>query len=395
MKQKFALFMLLLCTLICVRSNAAGTKAEYVPHKVNDQVYLFTQIWHGADNNINFGMVIGEDGVLLINSMMAFHADALVAEVAKITDKPIKFVINSDADNYNHHSNRYFAERGATIFSQENFKYVNGYSQVLFSDKLTLPMGDETVVAYHTPAHTLDHVLIHLPKSNVIYLSDAFKPHWVTPTGPNGLEGYLAAVDLALSLADDKTLILSGNTSKKPANFFSNKAGLLKARKIHIDFTQRVGQLHKKGLSAKAITQDKKFIAIASQLENYEVFKEHNENQIRTMIDSDFTQPYPLTTKQKQAYVGNYVLKGEEGSKENGVLEIVLKNDKLYTRKIGKFHFELTPLSKTKFDLKANRRSDHLVFEFDESGKVVGLSVKMEGKSWYRHVLATGKRVKL
>ena len=387
MKQKFVLFMMLLCSLASMRTFAAD-KAEYVPYKVNDQVYLFTQIWHGSDNNINFGIVIGDDGVLLINSMMAYHADALVAEVEKITDKPIKFVINSDSDPYNHHSNRYFADRGATIFSQQNFKYVNGYSQVLFSDKLTLPMGMETMVAYHTPAHTLNHVLIHLPKSNVIFLSDAFKPHWVAPTGPNGLKGYLAAVDMALALADDKTLILSGNTSKPPANYFTNKAGLLKARKIHIDFTQRIGELHKKGLDAKAITEDKKFIEIVSQLENYEVFKGHNESQIITMIDSDFTKPYALTAEQKRGYVGRY------SSQDNGVLEIVLENDKLYTRQVGKFHFELTPLSKTKFDLKANRRSDHLVFEFDASGAVVAVSVKMEKKSWYRHVLPTGKRVK-
>ncbi|MCJ8270965.1 MAG: DUF3471 domain-containing protein, partial [Psychrosphaera sp.] len=105
-------------------------------------------------------------------------------------------------------------------------------------------------------------------------------------------------------------------------------------------------------------------------------------------IDGDFTKPYALTTEQKRGYVGQYA------SKENGILEIVLENDRLYTRQVGKFHFELTPLSKTKFDLKANRRSDHLVFEFDASGKVVGLAVKMEEKSWYRHVLPTGKRVK-
>ena len=79
-------------------------QAKYDVKKVNENVYILTQLWEGNANG-NLGVVIGKDQVLLINTMMLNSAPLLEQEIRKITDFPITYVINSDSDPFNHHAN--------------------------------------------------------------------------------------------------------------------------------------------------------------------------------------------------------------------------------------------------------------------------------------------------
>lgn len=277
----------ILVSILFLSTSHLMAQAKYDVKKVNDHVYVFTELWD-ANANGNCGVVIGDNKVLLINSMMLSSAEDLEKEIQKITDLPIGFVINSDSDTYNHHANRYFADKGATIVSHENIKYSQAYHQLLFKEEISIRIGDEVVTAYHTPSHTLDHVDVHLEKSNVLFMSDGFQPHWLTYTGPNGIEGVLCGIDKAIALSDDETIIVPGNTSKNPNFYFGNRRHLLRNREIYINFHTRVGELFKKGLTVDEIASDNILNKIMEKLEAYPKFKPFLKYLVEESVEVNF-----------------------------------------------------------------------------------------------------------
>ncbi|MCE7990489.1 MAG: hypothetical protein HEP71_00860 [Roseivirga sp.] len=372
-------------SLFCI-SNLTYAQATYSVKKVSQNVYIFTELWEGA-NNGNMGVVIGDKDVMLINSMMMNSAPSLEKEIQKITNKPIKYVVNSDSDPYNHHANKYFADRGAVIYSHENIKYSPAYYDILFSDRISISMGDEVVVAYHTPAHTLDHVDVYLEKSNVLFMSDGFKSHWLTPAGPHGLDGLLSGIDQALSLSDENTIIVSGNTSKNPEHFLSNKKDLIRMREIHSNFVARVHELNQAGLSVESIETDKELNGIVEDLEAYPKFRQYLKYRIIETLEEDFANSHRLSEEERMTYPGVYDLN------DTRFIEIIIKNDKLFAREKSAFYFELIPYSKTKFGLKG-ATNNYLTFQFSPNGKVVSLTPLLEKNGWWSNILKAEKHLK-
>ncbi|MBO0340411.1 hypothetical protein [Flagellimonas profundi] len=274
------------CVLLCCVLQING-QTQYDVKKVNDHVYIFTELWD-ANANGNCGVVIGDKEVLLINSMMLSSAPDLEKEIQKITDLPIGFVINSDSDTYNHNANSYFADKGATIISHENIKYSGAYHQLLFKKEISIHIGDEVVTAYHTPSHTLDHVDIYLENSNVLFMGDGFQPHWLTYTGPNGIEGVLSGINKAIALSDDNTIIVPGNTSKEPKYYFGDKDHLLRNREIYVKFNRRVGELFIKGFTTEEIALDEVVNKIVEKLEAYPKFKPYLTYVVEESVEVNF-----------------------------------------------------------------------------------------------------------
>ena len=277
----------ILISILLLSSPEMLAQALYDVKKVNERVYIFTELWDVPANG-NCGIVIGGDQILLVNSMMLGSAPDLEREIRKITDLPIRFVINSDSDTYNHQANTYFADRGATIVSHRQMKHATAYHQILFDERISIPIGDEVVTAYHTPSHTLDHIDVYLEKSNVLFMGDAFQPHWFTYTGPNGLEGLISGIDRAVSMSDDKTLIVPGNTSKHPEQYFGAKKHLLRNKQIYIQFNERVSQLHQKGWNMDDMVSDEGLNNIAKKLEAYHAMKPYLKYVIEESLEVNF-----------------------------------------------------------------------------------------------------------
>ena len=279
--KRFAIYLVFFCTF------QMFAQVKYDVKKVNDHVYIFTELWD-ANANGNCGVVIGDKEVVLTNSMMMGSAPDLEREIQKITDLPIGFVINSDSDTYNHHANTYFADKGATIISHENIKYSEAYHQLLFKDEISISIGDDEVTAYHTPSHTLDHIDVYLENSNVLFMGDGLQPHWLTYTGPNGIEGVLSGIDRAIALSDDETIIVPGNTSKDPGFYFGNKDHLLRNREIYVKFHMRVGELFKIGFTIEEIALDKVVNEIVEKLEAYPKFKPYLKYVVEESVEVNF-----------------------------------------------------------------------------------------------------------
>lgn len=151
-----------------------------------------------AGLNANYGFIETPTGVILIDSGASDFAAALLEKaVKKVTDKPIKWVLNTGSQDHRWLGNGYFSARGAEIHAMaptvntqrefaarqiENLKRFVGdqmtgtvpvYAQNMHQAPLTSMVIDGIAIDWHlTDAHYPGDTMIYLPKSSVMFTGD-------------------------------------------------------------------------------------------------------------------------------------------------------------------------------------------------------------------------------
>lgn len=108
----------------------------------------------------NAGFVIGDDGVLVVDSFANVGAaKALLAEIRKLTPKPVRYVINTHY-HYDHvGGDSVFVDAGAIVIAQHNVRaWVRAENPHLFGDRLT-PAQKARIDAFVEPSLTIDNGL--------------------------------------------------------------------------------------------------------------------------------------------------------------------------------------------------------------------------------------------
>jgi glyoxylase-like metal-dependent hydrolase (beta-lactamase superfamily II) len=166
--------------------------------KVRNNFYMIA----GAGGNI--GVQIGSDGIVLVNAGTAKAADDVLAALKKLTDLPIRYVINTDAGADFVGGNEKLAKAGYTIFTNAignagfagamtnggtasilahesvlNRMTKDGYSgaaspsEAFFTQRKALRMNDEGIeVLYQPAAHSDADSFVLFRGSDVVVTGD-------------------------------------------------------------------------------------------------------------------------------------------------------------------------------------------------------------------------------
>ncbi|MDP1670999.1 MAG: MBL fold metallo-hydrolase, partial [Alphaproteobacteria bacterium] len=89
------------------------SKVEITTTKLSDTLYMLM----GAGGNI--GVSAGADGVYLIDDQYAPLSEKIMAAVKAISDKPVKYVVNTHWHGDHTGGNENFGKAGATIIAHE------------------------------------------------------------------------------------------------------------------------------------------------------------------------------------------------------------------------------------------------------------------------------------
>jgi len=356
------------------QSNQLKIQQQYIKEnpKENDQEIRFKKIaenvYFAENHGANSGLVVADDGLLLIETkgMRNYASNRLLAAIRKISDKPIKYVLNTHSHFDHSGGNAFFAELGATIIAQENYRFTPITHHLRFEKKFTLTMGKEEVVAYHTPTHTLDSTIIYLPNSNVLFMGDNFSTKWLLYEGANGKAEYHKTMNLALSLADSKTVVIPGHGE------LSKREHLIKSKNAKDELRQRIGELNAKGWTSEKISADEKAQIILSDYANKpKDGRAVHIGSIQDMVDANFIQPFTVAKSLLSDYIGLYKL--ADGS----ITEITQDNGQLIIREDGQFIAQLKAITNTRFDLVSFPyvQGEQLEFIRDQSGAVSKINV--------------------
>jgi cyclase len=189
MKNTIKIIFLLAFAFLSV-SKALGQRRAEQPvefKKISDRLFEVVG-GRGAQG----GAYIGDNGVLVIDAKMdKSSVDQVIEGIRQITDKPIKYLVNTHSDGDHVAGNRYFPETVA-IIAHENCRKdfflpgrngaVSEWStpdltpfvpSLTFSDKMNIHLGSKTVeLWYFGVGHTTGDIVVYFPEEKTAFIGD-------------------------------------------------------------------------------------------------------------------------------------------------------------------------------------------------------------------------------
>jgi cyclase len=225
----------LLVPSVSAQRQIAWDKVEVKTQKLADNIYLLQFLGpDGPGGNVggNVGALVSEDGITLVDCGYAPAADKLAAALKTISDKPVKYVLNTHWHSDHSGADVYFG-KSATIVAHDNARKKMQAGGKLFprSPEIALPVITfDDQFTLHTKAgdllgihfaygHTDTDTIYLFPGATVVQTGDDFV-NWSPPgfpaiemdtDGTGGVEGQIAAAEYILAHASRDVKIIPGH----------------------------------------------------------------------------------------------------------------------------------------------------------------------------------------
>jgi cyclase len=273
----------LLAAFVLVAGSASAQQTDFskVEIKTTDLGHN-TYMLEGQGGNIT--VVVGGDGVLMVDGEFAPLHDKIKAAIEKITNQPIRYLVNTHFHGDHTGGNAPFAKDGAVVVAQVNVKKrlaegsTNGLTGAktppapadalpakTYESALTLKLKGRTIQLHHVAnAHTDGDTYVWIPDANVIATGDTVTiTHYPNIDFANGgnIKGMIAATDIYLKLANDKTKIVPGHGP------LGDKAAVVKYRAMLVAARDRMAKRVKAGKSEADVIAAKPFADFDKQME--------------------------------------------------------------------------------------------------------------------------------
>jgi cyclase len=209
------------------------SKVQIKATKVSGNIYML----EGAGGNI--AASIGEDGIVIVDDQFAPLADKIQASLKGlgITDKAVRFVINTHYHGDHTGGNAPFANGGSTVIAQDNVRKRmatggtagNGGTIhmenkptekaalpiITFEHDVTVHLNGEDIRALHFPAgHTDGDSVIFFPKNNVVHMGDDFVRYgfpFIDVSSGGSVQGMIAAMEKATAQLPADVKVIPGH----------------------------------------------------------------------------------------------------------------------------------------------------------------------------------------
>jgi glyoxylase-like metal-dependent hydrolase (beta-lactamase superfamily II) len=247
------------------------SKVEIKATKVAGQVYVIEDATTEFSGG-NVGVSVGPDGIVLIDDKFAPLAPKLEAALRTVSDKPVRFVINTHYHGDHTDGNAVFGLKSTVIAHDNTRKRMAagaGKDQppapaaalpvITFEGKLSLHANGEDIRATHFPSgHTDTDVVVFFTKSNVVHMGDDFFNGifpFIDVDGGGSVKGMIANVQKLLEQIPADARIIPGHgpiaTTKELRAYLTMLQGTSAVVEAGIKAHKTADQLKKEKVLAK------------------------------------------------------------------------------------------------------------------------------------------------
>lgn len=209
------------------------SKVQIKVTKVSGNIYML----EGAGGNI--AASVGEDGIVIVDDQFAPLAEKIQAALKNlgITDKSVRFVINTHYHGDHTGGNAPFSTAGSMVIAQDNVRKRmetggsagNGGSIkmdvppaakaalpiITFERDVTVHLNGEDIRALHFPAgHTDGDAIIFFPKNNVVHMGDDFVRYgfpFIDVVSGGSVQGMIAAMERVSTQLPNDVKVIPGH----------------------------------------------------------------------------------------------------------------------------------------------------------------------------------------
>jgi len=225
----WASVLLFACSLVAAQDQDFS-KVQMKVSKVAGNVYML----EGAGGNI--GASVGDDGIVVVDDQYAPLAEKIQAALKGITDKPVRFIINTHYHGDHTGGNAYF-QKQAPIIAHDNVRkrletggtagnggslHLDAKPQpkealpiITFDHDVTVHLNGEDIRALYFPAgHTDGDSIIFFPKSNVVHMGDDFVTYgfpFIDVDSGGSINGMIDAVEKVIGQLPPDVKIIPGH----------------------------------------------------------------------------------------------------------------------------------------------------------------------------------------
>ena len=237
---------------------AQDAELSWKPTEVEPGIFMLEG--QGGFTGGNLGLLVGDDGVVLIDDGVPNISATTVAAVEDLTKRPVNFLINTHAHGDHTGANAELHGKGATVVAHDKLRAAlleddafppAGLPELTFSDSVTFHLNGHTAYVFHLPAaHTSGDAGIHFAEANVIHTGDVLFNRifpFIDLDGGGSVDGFIAGQQKMIAMADANTKIIPGHGP------LANKADLQAAVDMLIDAQGLVNAMVADGSSLEEV----------------------------------------------------------------------------------------------------------------------------------------------
>lgn len=258
LKTIFSLFVFSFSLSICAQANDVIIKTT----KLTDNIYML----EGRGGNI--GISVGNDGVIMIDSQFAPLTPKILEAIKKLSDKDLKFLVNTHHHGDHTGGNANISKLGTQIVAHDNvYKRVKANDRqsdeslpiITFNDKLSIYLNGEQVLIFHVEnAHTDGDAMLYFTQSNVLHTGDTYfngRYPYIDLNSGGSVDGYINAAKSALILIDDDTKIIPGHGKLSNKKEYQSFLEMLETLKSKVETEIKNGKTEDEVVSNTSLTK--------------------------------------------------------------------------------------------------------------------------------------------
>lgn len=248
---------------IAALAAAAGAAAQGAIESYHVQGNVHMLVGAGA----NVAVQVGDEGVLVVDTGATASREALLAAVKKLSDRPIRWIINTSADLDHTGGNETISQAGLTVNGNPAaiVSHENVLARMTAANRPVTEMplntffeagrdfffNGEAIFLYHIPrAHSDGDIIVYFRGSDVLVTGDLF----VTTQYPvielqagGGIDGYIDGLDRILDIAVPAYLQEGGTYVIPGHGRVGDEADVLTFRDMLFIVRARIADLVKQG----------------------------------------------------------------------------------------------------------------------------------------------------